>query len=127
VWRDVFTEQILVTSGSSSFNKLEGLRINHNETLASFFAQIAPSPVETALEPAINKPFPDTLKVSTGKSRFFEIAFMRTIRVPDDGKVHNLPPGMGRFPLFNIASFNKRLPPEMVEKGGVFFPIYREF
>jgi hypothetical protein len=51
---------------------------------------------------------------------------MRTVRVPDDGTVHKLPPGLGRFPVFNIASFEDRLPPEMLSKGGIFLPIYRK-
>jgi hypothetical protein len=71
--------------------------------------------------------FPDTLRVRSGKERTFDIAFMRTIRVPDDGKVHKLPPGLGQFPLFNIASFKDRLPQDMIDKGGIFFPIYREY
>jgi hypothetical protein len=50
---------------------------------------------------------------------------MRTVRVPDDGKVHNLPPGLGRCPLFNIASFEDRVPQEMLSKGDIFLPIYR--
>src|SRR5438045_2860571 len=128
-WKDYFTEEILVTSGRSCFSRSKGLRINLNETLASFFAHLAPSPVETNLvsesAPSSNS-FPNAVKACAGKSRFLDIAFMRTVRVPDDGKVHNLPPGLGRFPLFNVGSFKDRLPPEMVDKGGIFFPIYRE-
>jgi hypothetical protein len=100
-----------------------------NETLASFFARIAPSPIETDLVSEASSggsPFPDTVKIRAGKTRSFDIGFMRTIRVPDDGKVHNLPPELGRFPLFNIASFQDRLPQDMVNKGGIFLPIYRK-
>lgn len=52
--------------------------------------------------------------------------FMRTVRVPDDGQTYKLPPELGMFPLFNIADFQNELPKEMVEKGGLFIPIYRE-
>jgi hypothetical protein len=120
----VFTEPVAVTSGPSHFKKGR-FEINENETLASFFAAVNPSPVEIELTDKKGVAFPDTLKVSSGKSHSFEMSFMRTVRVPDDGKVHNLPPGSGRFPLFNIASFADRVPEEMLSKGGVFLPIYR--
>jgi hypothetical protein len=129
IWKDYFTKEILVTSGKSCFSQTKGFKINQNETLASFFARITPSFVETTLEleaTASGGMFPDTLRVTKGKTKSFDIGFMRTIRVPDNGKVHNLPPGLGRFPLFNISSFKDRLPEEMVNKGGIFLPIYRE-
>ncbi|KAH8647072.1 hypothetical protein BGZ60DRAFT_570501 [Tricladium varicosporioides] len=129
IWKDYFTKEILVTSEKSSISSTGGLKINHNETLASFFARLAPSPVETNLSHKISSSgsnlFPDTVEVSSGKTRSFDIGFMRTIRVPDNGKIHNLPPGLGRFPLFNVSSFKDRLPDEMVNKGGIFLPIYQ--
>jgi len=129
IWKDYDTDEVVVTSGKSCFSRSKGLKINHNQTLASFFSQLAPAPMVTELvSEAENSacPFPDTLKVRSGKERSVDIAFMRTIRVPDNGKVQNLPPGLGRFPLFNISSFQERLPQEMADKGGIFFPIYRE-
>lgn len=54
-----------------------------------------------------------------------EISFQRTIRVPDDGKTHNLSPGLSQSPIFNIATFAKTLPLDTVEKGGVFIAMYR--
>jgi hypothetical protein len=129
IWKDYFTEEILVTTGKSSFSRLKGFRINCHETLASFFSNLAPSSLETDLVSSSNKSanFLDTVRVRLGKERSFEIDFMRTVRVPDDGKVYNLPPGLGRFPLFNIASFQDQLPREMVDKDGIFLPVYREF
>lgn len=53
------------------------------------------------------------------------ISFRRTVRVPDDGKEHNLPPGLGAFPLFNVEAFKSSLPQDMVEKGGLFLPMYQ--
>ncbi|KAF8475538.1 hypothetical protein BDZ91DRAFT_817255 [Kalaharituber pfeilii] len=53
------------------------------------------------------------------------ISFHRTIRVPDDNEEHNLPPNLGRFPLFNVEAFKSTLPLDMVEKGGLFFPMYQ--
>ncbi|KAM0412767.1 hypothetical protein ACHAPD_007813 [Fusarium lateritium] len=53
------------------------------------------------------------------------VSFMRTVRVPDSDKKYDLPPGLGRFPLFNVAPFSHSLPPSMVAKGGFFFPMYQ--
>jgi hypothetical protein len=104
------------------FQQIKGLQINQNKTLASFLARLALSPVETrpTSEGSSNEsPFLDSVKVSAGKTRSFDISFMRTVRVGDDGNIHNLLPGLGRFPLFNISSFKNRLPEEMINKGGM--------
>jgi hypothetical protein len=66
------------------------------------------------------------LEIKSGEFNKLEISFKRTVRVPDDGTVHKLPPGLGNFPLFNIDRFKNRLPEEMESKGGVFLPIYRK-
>ena len=34
------------------------------------------------------------------------ITFQRTLRLPDDGTTHHLPPGLGRFPLRHIEDFD---------------------
>jgi len=54
-----------------------------------------------------------------------KISFHRTVRVPDDNKQHALPPGLGCFPLFNVGAFKSSLPQDMVEKGGIFLPMYQ--
>ncbi|KAI1769829.1 hypothetical protein F4818DRAFT_310234 [Hypoxylon cercidicola] len=53
------------------------------------------------------------------------ITFQRTIRVPDNAGTSQLPPGLGRFPLFKVRDYASRLPPEMTAKGGVFLPMYQ--
>ena len=53
------------------------------------------------------------------------ISFHRTVRVPDDNKKQELPPSLGRFPLFNVEAFKASLPQDMVEKGGMFLPMYQ--
>ncbi|KAK3377973.1 hypothetical protein B0H63DRAFT_478477 [Podospora didyma] len=52
------------------------------------------------------------------------ISFRRTIRVPDNEHVSELPPDLGPFPLFRVKDFVKSLPSEMVAKGGLLFPMY---
>ena len=41
------------------------------------------------------------------------VAFQRTLRIPDDGKEHHLPPGLGRFPLRHVDDFAGRIPPDL--------------
>ncbi|KAJ8581981.1 hypothetical protein M405DRAFT_846143 [Rhizopogon salebrosus TDB-379] len=44
---------------------------------------------------------------------------------PDTGKPNNISPGLGSFPLDNIAEFSRVLPQHMVEKGGLFLAMYQ--
>ncbi|KAI1080968.1 hypothetical protein F5B20DRAFT_588932 [Whalleya microplaca] len=60
------------------------------------------------------------------KSQNLKIQFMRTIRVPDNAGELELPPSLGAFPLFKVRDYANRLPPEMTDKGGVFFPMYQK-
>ncbi len=53
------------------------------------------------------------------------ISFQRTLRIPDDGRSYPLPPGLGRFPIHNVADFKGRIPPSWLEHGGVFIPMYQ--
>lgn len=53
------------------------------------------------------------------------IDFQRTLRIPDDGKEHFLPPGLGRFPLRHVEDYESRLPGTWVRRGGVILPMYQ--
>ncbi len=68
------------------------------------------------------------------------ICFKRTVRIvsfllfalleiakisqPDDGTTYNLPPGLGNFPLYNVAHYKETLPESMMLKGGCFMPVH---
>lgn len=52
-----------------------------------------------------------------------EIHFERTRRVPDDGKTHDPPPGLGPFPLELLDDFQTSLPPAWRDRGGVIMPV----
>lgn len=54
------------------------------------------------------------------------VTFRRTIRVPDNDGSSELPPDLGEFPLFPTSKYAKRMPAELVAKGGAFFPMYRK-
>ncbi len=53
------------------------------------------------------------------------IDFQRTLRIPDDGKEHSLPPGLGSFPLRHVDDFAASVPPAWIEHGGVMLPMYQ--
>lgn len=54
------------------------------------------------------------------------IRFVRTLRIPDQrGQVSRLPPGLGSFPLREIASLKDKLSPEIVARGGIALPMYQ--
>jgi hypothetical protein len=55
----------------------------------------------------------------------FALGLHRTLRIPDDGRTYPLPPGLGRFPLFKVSSFRDRVPPQWLEQGGAFIPMYQ--
>jgi hypothetical protein len=54
-----------------------------------------------------------------------QISFERTLRVPDDGSGHPLPPSLGAFPVYKITDFVDTVPEEWREKGGYFIPMYQ--
>ena len=54
-----------------------------------------------------------------------EVRFMRTLRIPDDGKKYPLPPGFGSFPIKRVHDYLDRVPEEWRERGGVFLPMYQ--
>ncbi len=53
------------------------------------------------------------------------IEFQRTLRIPDDGKKHSLPPGLGEFPLRHVDDFADKVPENWLEHGGVMLPMYQ--
>jgi hypothetical protein len=53
------------------------------------------------------------------------IDFQRTLRIPDDGREHHLPPGLGRFPLRHVDDFATRVPEAWRQHGGVMLPMYQ--
>jgi len=53
------------------------------------------------------------------------VEFQRTLRIPDDGTDHFLPPGLGRFPLRHVDDFAKDVPCDWMRHGGVMLPMYQ--
>jgi len=66
-----------------------------------------------------------TEKMLRDCSSAVSVNFQRTLRIPDDGNDHFLPPGLGSFPLRHIEDYSDRLPPKWGERGGVMLPIHQ--
>ncbi|KAF3915745.1 hypothetical protein ABW20_dc0100463 [Dactylellina cionopaga] len=52
------------------------------------------------------------------------ITFRRTIRVPDNDQISNLPPDMGKMSLINVSGIASRLPGAMAVKGGLMVTMH---
>ena len=57
--------------------------------------------------------------------RNLHIQLHRTVRMPDDNRLHQLPPSLGVFPLYNVSAFSGRLPESIAKSGGVFLPMWQ--
>lgn len=55
----------------------------------------------------------------------FQLDFMRTLRIPDDGRDYPLPAGLGRFPMVPIADLGPRAPRSWHGQRGVALPMYQ--
>lgn len=55
------------------------------------------------------------------------IELQRTLRIPDDGRDHPLPPGLGRFPLRVVDDVAQRgqVPESWLARGGAMMPMYQ--
>ncbi len=54
-----------------------------------------------------------------------KIDFQRTLRLPDDGETHYLPPGLGKFPLRHIEDFDLGSNNHLKKRGGVIMPMFQ--
>jgi hypothetical protein len=53
------------------------------------------------------------------------VSFIRTLRIPDDGREYPLPAGLGRFPVLKVDDYAHHVPDAWREHGGVFIPMYQ--
>eukprot|EP00931_Biecheleriopsis_adriatica_P089612 TRINITY_DN63705_c0_g1_i1.p1 TRINITY_DN63705_c0_g1~~TRINITY_DN63705_c0_g1_i1.p1 ORF type:complete len:470 (-),score=84.83 TRINITY_DN63705_c0_g1_i1:244-1653(-) len=108
-------ELVQVVSGPSCYESSR-LRINEHEDLAAFWSECerpAGPPPQVMVQD-------NNLVFSSGT----HVNFQRTLRIPEDGKVHNLPPGFGPFPLESCGSYAARSLPKPWQNGSdVFMPM----
>ncbi|WP_013323511.1 hypothetical protein [Gloeothece verrucosa] len=55
----------------------------------------------------------------------FSIEFQRTLKIPDDGKIYPLPPGLGVFPVYRVADYLNRVPDHWKKPNSFFIPMYQ--
>ena len=71
------------------------------------------------------------ITASNGTARFehngkmFAVTFHRTVRLPEDGKTHALPPSLGHFPVKLVDDYKDKVPAAWREHGGVFIPLHQ--
>lgn len=66
------------------------------------------------------------MKISNGRLFFdngFVITMHRTIRLPEDGNTHNLPPSLGQFPMKRIEDYKDKVPEAWRGQEGVMIPM----
>eukprot|EP00929_Paragymnodinium_shiwhaense_P014214 TRINITY_DN122108_c0_g1_i1.p1 TRINITY_DN122108_c0_g1~~TRINITY_DN122108_c0_g1_i1.p1 ORF type:complete len:457 (-),score=80.21 TRINITY_DN122108_c0_g1_i1:271-1641(-) len=101
---------------SESKYETDELCINIDEDLAGFFTEKERPP--GPLQPVdVQK---DCLVFANGTC----INFQQTLRLPEDGQVHGLPPGLGRFPLEKCRDHPaRRLPRQWRNGNDAFMPL----
>ncbi len=123
---------VRVVSSRSEHDVCNGpLLIHQNESFRDFCkAIIACRPVHVSLPPKgreLNgsvEQAGDSVLVECAGVRI-SVRLKRTLRLPDDDKVYDLPAELGTFPLFNAAQFQEALPYAMKPKGGVLLAMYQ--
>jgi hypothetical protein len=53
------------------------------------------------------------------------VRFMRTLRVPDDGREYSSLPTFGAFPIYSVQDHADRIPASWRARSGVFIPMYQ--
>jgi hypothetical protein len=56
----------------------------------------------------------------------FSVALQRTLRIPDDGRIYPLPPGLGVLPVHRVADYADRVPAAWRDRGGFFVPMHQQ-
>ncbi|KIP10611.1 hypothetical protein PHLGIDRAFT_115368 [Phlebiopsis gigantea 11061_1 CR5-6] len=121
---------VQVVDGPSDFDAstMSG-HINLDEPLCKFYQCHYLDPTRPGGEEStddrslsVSRLGPENTSVTVGG---VNISFMRTLRIPDDGKTYSLPAGLGRFPLHNIGDFASRLPPSFVANGGLLTSMHQ--
>jgi hypothetical protein len=54
-----------------------------------------------------------------------KVTFIRTLRIPDDGKAYPLPPGLGDFPMRHVDDYRNNVPAKWVDRQGVMIPMWQ--
>ncbi len=55
----------------------------------------------------------------------FILSLQRTLRIPNDGKVYPLPPGLGNFPIYKTSDYRGSIPKDWNTESSYFIPMYQ--
>ncbi|KAF3802880.1 hypothetical protein GCG54_00000247 [Colletotrichum gloeosporioides] len=138
------TSFVVVTEGLSCYDVQCGLKINRDESLIHFYNECirrrlnitgGGQPVVEKLQSSI------AIRNTSVPERAASVTFQRTLRLPERSdqnprqrsmshhlmyeKAQGISEFLGPFPLFDTKTYGDRLPKEMEEKGGLFFPIFQ--
>lgn len=102
----------------------KGKCININETLISFANRQLGGEIKLNINENIPSEYGSNMDYIKD-DRGLRISFHRTIRMPDDDKLHQLPGSLGTFPLFNVSAYANHLPGNITGRGGVFLPMWQ--
>jgi hypothetical protein len=113
---------LYITDAPSGFSP-EWLDINIDQVLEQFYDIALRS--DSTLKPV--RMYKDGTKLTVldeydGCS--IDISLNRTLRVPEDGTIYNLPALFGPFPLLNVDLLQNKLPELMARKSGLLVPLF---
>lgn len=115
---------VRVTSDTSCYDVSQGLRINENETLVTFYNRYIMNRRQNQPELLITHKLDGICATDTLMKEDCLVRLNRTVRVPEDDKVHELPATFGPLPLINLSKCDDaRVPPVMRSKGGFVTPM----
>ena len=97
------------------------------EAAVELIRKATPAKIEAALRKVCGEPLDRCDIINYGKDGICAatIAFQRTLRIPDDGKVYPLPAGLGEFPLRHVDDFSQSVPEPWNRRGGVMMPMHQ--
>jgi hypothetical protein len=55
----------------------------------------------------------------------FSVGFQRTLRIPDDGRLYPLPPGLGPFPVHRLDDYPDGIPTSWQGRDDYLIPLYQ--
>ncbi|OTB13627.1 hypothetical protein K445DRAFT_24472 [Daldinia sp. EC12] len=128
-WVDFFTIPVQVTNSRPCYKESTGYKINTEQSIAAFLSRAFPNPLSAKL-----RQYPQQMQPNTGMSHSvtigrnnspgLHVCLMRTIRIKGDEDYYTPPTGLGTFSLFDTLSYKDKLPTDIADKGGLFFPMH---
>jgi hypothetical protein len=120
-----------VTEGPSVYSMAKGLKINVDEPLQLYYDNFMRMGETGISIPSLSLNYSsDTGKVfvvdyAGNSCQNLEIAFNRTLRVPEDGTIYGPPALFSPFPLIRTQDLGPSSDPRLRKKGGLVIPLYQ--